>query len=190
MRQRVDEWRRQGVAVYDPRGNQSFAECLRLAGLQPDVEAPSAERLYYCHRQTEQEDIYFLNNHSDQTVSDCFRFRTLATAAELWNPVTGERTPLPMTTENGRTAIDLPAIAAEVETRLGGIRDPISVAVMGCVVNGPGEAREADVGIAGGKGEGLVFRKGEILRKVSEAELVGELFREIDALLAERAAGA
>ncbi len=61
---------------------------------------------------------------------------------------------------------------------------------MGCVVNGPGEAREADVGIAGGKGEGLVFRKGEILRKVSEAELVGELFREIDALLAERAAGA
>lgn len=90
----------------------------------------------------------------------------------------------------GRTAIDLPAIAAEVETRLGGIRDPISVAVMGCVVNGPGEAREADVGIAGGKGEGLVFRKGEILRKVSEAELVGELFREIDALLAERAAGA
>ncbi|MBQ9378006.1 MAG: flavodoxin-dependent (E)-4-hydroxy-3-methylbut-2-enyl-diphosphate synthase [Schwartzia sp.] len=90
----------------------------------------------------------------------------------------------------GRTAIDLPAIAAEGETRLGGIRDPISVAVMGCVVNGPGEAREADVGIAGGKGEGLVFRKGEILRKVSEAELVGELFREIDALLAERAAGA
>ena len=107
VRQRVDEWRRQGVAVYDPRGNQSFAECLRLAGLQPDVEAPSAERLYYCHRQTEQEDIYFLNNHSDQAVSDCFRFRTLATAAELWNPVTGERTPLAMTTENGRTAIDL-----------------------------------------------------------------------------------
>ena len=57
---------------------------------------------------------------------------------------------------------------------------------MGCVVNGPGEAREADVGIAGGKGEGLVFRKGEILRKVPEAELVGELFKEIDALLAER----
>ncbi|MBR1885980.1 MAG: flavodoxin-dependent (E)-4-hydroxy-3-methylbut-2-enyl-diphosphate synthase, partial [Schwartzia sp.] len=68
--------------------------------------------------------------------------------------------------------------------------EPITVAVMGCVVNGPGEAREADVGIAGGKGEGLVFRNGEILRKVPETELVGELFKEIDALLAERRAGA
>ena len=61
---------------------------------------------------------------------------------------------------------------------------------MGCVVNGPGEAREADVGIAGGKGEGLVFRKGEILRKVPETELVSELFKEIDTLLVEKAAGA
>ncbi len=90
----------------------------------------------------------------------------------------------------GRTAIDLPAIAAEVEKRLEGIKAPITVAVMGCVVNGPGEAREADVGIAGGKGEGLVFRKGEILRKVPETELVSELFKEIDALLVEKAAGA
>jgi (E)-4-hydroxy-3-methylbut-2-enyl-diphosphate synthase len=90
----------------------------------------------------------------------------------------------------GRTAIDLPAIAAEVEKRLQGIKAPITVAVMGCVVNGPGEAREADVGIAGGKGEGLVFRKGEILRKVPETELVSELFKEIDALLVEKAAGA
>ena len=90
----------------------------------------------------------------------------------------------------GRTAIDLPAIAADVEKRLEGIKVPITVAVMGCVVNGPGEAREADVGIAGGKGEGLVFRKGEILRKVPETELVSELFKEIDALLVEKAAGA
>ncbi len=90
----------------------------------------------------------------------------------------------------GRTAIDLPAIAAEVEKRLEGIKAPITVAVMGCVVNGPGEAREADVGIAGGKGEGLVFRKGEILRKVPETELVSELFKEIDAILVEKAAGA
>ena len=60
------------------------------------------------------------------------------------------------------------------------------MAVMGCVVNGPGEAREADVGIAGGKGEGLVFRKGEILRKVSEEDLVSELFKEIDKILEER----
>lgn len=86
----------------------------------------------------------------------------------------------------GRTCIDLPAIAARVEKRLEEIKEPISVAVMGCVVNGPGEARDADVGIAGGKGEGLVFRHGEVLRKVQENELVDELFKEIDALLAEK----
>jgi (E)-4-hydroxy-3-methylbut-2-enyl-diphosphate synthase len=57
---------------------------------------------------------------------------------------------------------------------------------MGCVVNGPGEARGADVGIAGGNGEGLIFRKGEIIRKVPEADLVEELFKEIDAILEER----
>ena len=58
----------------------------------------------------------------------------------------------------------------------------IKVAVMGCVVNGPGEAREADIGIAGGKGEGLVFKKGEILRKVKEEELLPVLLEEIDKL--------
>ena len=107
VRQKVDEWRSQGVPVYDPRGGLSFSDCLRQAGMQPDVEAPAARHLYFCHRQTDQEDIYFLNNHSDQTVSDSFRFRTAAASAELWNPVTGERTPLPMTSEAGRTAIDL-----------------------------------------------------------------------------------
>ena len=86
----------------------------------------------------------------------------------------------------GRTSIDLPAIAAQVEKKLESITEPIEVAVMGCVVNGPGEARGADVGIAGGKGEGLVFRKGEIVRKVPESELVTELFKEIDAILEER----
>ncbi len=86
----------------------------------------------------------------------------------------------------GRTSIDLPAIAARVEKKLEGITDPIEVAVMGCVVNGPGEARGADVGIAGGNGEGLVFRKGEILRKVPEEDLVEELFKEIDTILEER----
>ncbi|NMD98696.1 flavodoxin-dependent (E)-4-hydroxy-3-methylbut-2-enyl-diphosphate synthase [Selenomonas bovis] len=86
----------------------------------------------------------------------------------------------------GRTSIDLPAIAAEVEKKLAGVVEPIEVAVMGCVVNGPGEARGADVGIAGGKGEGLVFRKGEILRKVPECELVPELFKEIDRIIEER----
>ena len=85
----------------------------------------------------------------------------------------------------GRTEIDLPAIAAQVEKKLSSVKKPIQVAVMGCVVNGPGEARDADVGIAGGKGVGLVFRKGEIIRKVPEGELVDELFKEIDQLLAE-----
>lgn len=86
----------------------------------------------------------------------------------------------------GRTSIDLPSIAAKVEAKLAAIKDSIDVAVMGCVVNGPGEARGADVGIAGGNGEGLIFRKGEIIRKVPEAVLVDELFKEIDAILEER----
>ena len=86
----------------------------------------------------------------------------------------------------GRTEIDLAGIANQVEERLANITEPISVAVMGCVVNGPGEARGADVGIAGGFGEGLVFRKGEIVRKVDESVLVEELFKEIDAILAEK----
>jgi (E)-4-hydroxy-3-methylbut-2-enyl-diphosphate synthase len=79
----------------------------------------------------------------------------------------------------------LAGIADEVDKRLQGITKPISVAVMGCVVNGPGEAKGADVGIAGGNGEGLVFRKGEIIRKVKETELVEELFKEIDNILQE-----
>ena len=76
-------------------------------------------------------------------------------------------------------------IAEQVEERLSDIKEPISVAVMGCVVNGPGEARGADVGIAGGNGVGMVFRKGEIIRKVDEKDLVDELFKEIDAILVE-----
>lgn len=86
----------------------------------------------------------------------------------------------------GRTSIHLEKAALEVEKRLALIKDPITVAVMGCVVNGPGEAREADVGLAGGKGEGLIFRKGEILRKVPEDQLVNELFIEIEKILRER----
>ena len=82
----------------------------------------------------------------------------------------------------GRTRIDLIGLAHEVEERLRAVRKPITVAVMGCVVNGPGEAREADVGIAGGDGVGLLFRKGEIVKKVPQEELVDELFRLIDTL--------
>lgn len=80
----------------------------------------------------------------------------------------------------GRTNIDLIKIANEVETRLAGIDKNIKVAIMGCVVNGPGEAREADIGIAGGRGEGLIFRNGVIIRKVSEEKLVEELMKEIE----------
>ncbi|AAK79762.1 (E)-4-hydroxy-3-methylbut-2-enyl-diphosphate synthase [Clostridium acetobutylicum] len=80
----------------------------------------------------------------------------------------------------GRTSIDLIKIANEVEKRLEKTNKSIKVAVMGCVVNGPGEAREADIGIAGGKGEGLIFKKGEIIKKVKEENLVDELMREID----------
>lgn len=80
----------------------------------------------------------------------------------------------------GRTAIDLIKIAGEVEEKLQREDRPLKIAVMGCVVNGPGEAREADVGIAGGKGFGLIFRKGEIVRKVPEDSLVEELLKEID----------
>ena len=82
----------------------------------------------------------------------------------------------------GRTRIDLIGLANQVEERLRAVHKPITVAVMGCVVNGPGEAREADVGIAGGDGVGLLFRKGEIVKKVPQAELVDELFRLIEAL--------
>lgn len=80
----------------------------------------------------------------------------------------------------GRTKIDLIALAGEVEEKLRTVKKPITVAVMGCVVNGPGEAREADVGIAGGDGCGLVFKHGEIIKKVSEDRLVDELMKEIE----------
>lgn len=85
----------------------------------------------------------------------------------------------------GRTRIDLPTIAARVEEKLADIRQPLTVAVMGCIVNGPGEARTADVGIAGADGMGIIFRKGVIVRKVPEAQLVDELFKEIDAIIGE-----
>ncbi len=80
----------------------------------------------------------------------------------------------------GRTQIDLISIANEVEQRCRKIDKNIKVAVMGCVVNGPGEAREADIGIAGGKGVGLLFKKGEILRKVDEDKLIDALMEEIE----------
>jgi len=82
----------------------------------------------------------------------------------------------------GRTQIDLIKIANEVEQKLADCKKNIKIAIMGCVVNGPGEAREADIGIAGGKGVGLIFKKGEIIKTVKEEDLVEELLREIDKL--------
>ena len=82
----------------------------------------------------------------------------------------------------GRTKIALIPLAEQVERLCASVDKPIKVAVMGCVVNGPGEAREADIGIAGGKGEGILFKKGKILRKVPEDKLLEELKKEIDLL--------
>ena len=82
----------------------------------------------------------------------------------------------------GRTRIDLVDLAKQVEERLRDCKKSITVAVMGCIVNGPGEAKEADIGVAGGDGCGLIFKKGEILRKVPENELLDELMKEIDKL--------
>ena len=80
----------------------------------------------------------------------------------------------------GRTQIDLIPIAKEVEEYLYKVNKNIHVAVMGCIVNGPGEAREADIGIAGGKGEALIFKKGKPIRKIKENEIIEELKKEID----------
>lgn len=82
----------------------------------------------------------------------------------------------------GRTGIDLIGIAAQVEERLREVHKPITVAVMGCIVNGPGEAREADIGLAGGKGRAVLFKKGEVIRTVAEAAAVDELMKEIELL--------
>ncbi len=86
----------------------------------------------------------------------------------------------------GRTQIDLIGLADKVEKALANLQTRMTVAVMGCVVNGPGEAREADIGVCGGKGEGLIIRKGEILYKVPETELLPKLIAEIEAMTGEK----
>jgi (E)-4-hydroxy-3-methylbut-2-enyl-diphosphate synthase len=79
----------------------------------------------------------------------------------------------------GRLAIDLEKIIAELEARLDGRRLPVKISVLGCVVNGPGEAREADIGIAAGNGQGMIFRNGEMIRRVAETEIVDALMEEL-----------
>lgn len=86
----------------------------------------------------------------------------------------------------GRTGIDLISIAKQVEQRTRDITADIKIAVMGCVVNGPGEAREADIGIAGAKGEGIIFKKGEVIRRVPEEKLVDELMDEVGMMLGNK----
>ena len=88
----------------------------------------------------------------------------------------------------GRIKFDCTRIALEIERRLSHIREPLKVAVMGCVVNGPGEAMEADVGVAGGDGVGMIYVKGEAVRKVREPEVVDEVVREVERVLEERRA--
>ncbi|MBS1125945.1 MAG: ispG [Nitrospirae bacterium] len=90
----------------------------------------------------------------------------------------------------GRTEINIIGLAEEVERRLSHIKEPLTVAVMGCVVNGPGEAREADIGIAGGKGVGMLFRHGEIVRKFDEKELADVLVAEVENIVREKKSGA
>jgi (E)-4-hydroxy-3-methylbut-2-enyl-diphosphate synthase len=88
----------------------------------------------------------------------------------------------------GRLEIDLEGIVAEVEKRLAGKRTPIKISILGCVVNGPGEAKEADLGIAAGKGKGVIFKRGEIVRHVKESEMVDALLEEVAIWEAEEAA--
>jgi (E)-4-hydroxy-3-methylbut-2-enyl-diphosphate synthase len=88
----------------------------------------------------------------------------------------------------GRLEIDLEGIVAQLEKRLAGRKTPVKVSVLGCVVNGPGEAREADLGIAAGKGKGVIFKRGEMIRHVQESEMVDALLEEIDTWEKEEAA--
>jgi (E)-4-hydroxy-3-methylbut-2-enyl-diphosphate synthase len=89
----------------------------------------------------------------------------------------------------GRVEVDLFRLANEIDEYLRAVKEPIKVAVMGCVVNGPGEARDSDVGVAAGRGKGVIFRKGKIVRRVEEHEIVPALKEEIEAILAERRSG-
>lgn len=85
----------------------------------------------------------------------------------------------------GRLEVDLFAIMAELEKRLEGVKKPVKIAVLGCVVNGPGEASEADIGIAAGKGVGILYRKGEVIRKVKESEIVDVIVEEVKNFIPE-----
>lgn len=108
VQKRIEEFKQAGVAVYDPKlSNQSLVEAIQKAGLKPDVESSSNNLLYFCHRRTNKEEIYFLNNHSDKSINDLFIFNTTASAVEIWNPVSGTINPARFEIREGRTALSL-----------------------------------------------------------------------------------
>ena len=106
-RQQIASFRQQGVPVYDPDSGQTLAAALQQAAICPDVEAAHMQHLYFAHRRTSNEDIYFLHNHSNQASEGRFVFNVPASSAALWNAVTGERRPLQIADYQGRTAIHL-----------------------------------------------------------------------------------
>lgn len=108
VRLQISQLRQRGIAIYDPQtDSRTLAEALRDVGMLPDVEAPRANSLYFCHRRTDTADIYFLNNHNDSIMSGPFTFATIAPSAEMWDPVTGDRQPLQTLTTGNRSTVHL-----------------------------------------------------------------------------------
>lgn len=107
-KQKITQLRQEGACIYNPQTDpRTLRQAISEAGIVADVDAPKANGLYFAHRKTEHEHIYFLNNHSDEAVSERFVLNAQAAQAELWNPVTGEKYKLDARQEQGRTAIDL-----------------------------------------------------------------------------------
>lgn len=107
-RDRIETLRRQGARIINLNsGKVNLGQALKDAGITPDLHVPTARKLYFCHRRTDNEDIYFINNHSDSGIKDRFVFNTEAKNVELWHPVTGKRMALASNSEDGRTAINL-----------------------------------------------------------------------------------
>lgn len=107
-RTKIDELRRLGAAVFEQQaGGMSLAEASGSAGLVPDVDFPAGANLYFCHRRTQSEDIYFLNNHSDEPVDGNFVFNVAADSAEIWDAVTGTKTAVEVRQAGGRTSVGL-----------------------------------------------------------------------------------
>lgn len=108
IRQKIEEIKQAGVPVFEPKeGGLPLDEAIKKAGLKPDVESSSAKHIYFCHRRTEDEEIYFLNNHSDNQIEDQFIFNSTALLAEIWNPVSSETFPVETVSQDGRVSLNL-----------------------------------------------------------------------------------